>query len=192
MPRASAKDQILSAALETLHAKGFNGSGVQDITSAAEVPKGSFYNHFASKEDVGVAALEQYWQRILGSLGALADPKTPALARLQAYFRSLDGILRQHGYERGCFVGNMGTEMSGQSRPVRERLALILAAWSRAIESCVREAQADGAMRRDIDARAIAAFLLNAWEGTVMRAKVDRDGSALDAFEAVVFTSLRP
>ena len=38
------------------HTRGFNGCSVQDIVDAAGVPKGSFYNHFDSKEALGVEA----------------------------------------------------------------------------------------------------------------------------------------
>ena len=50
MAKPSARDRILDAAVQTLHERGFNGCGVQDITDAAGVPKGSFYSHFDSKE----------------------------------------------------------------------------------------------------------------------------------------------
>ena len=40
---------------------GFNGSSVQDITEAAGVPKGSFYNYFDSKEALGAAVIDYYW-----------------------------------------------------------------------------------------------------------------------------------
>jgi TetR/AcrR family transcriptional repressor of nem operon len=191
MPRASVKDQIVAAAVETLHRKGFNGTSVQDITDAAKVPKGSFYNHFESKEELAVAALDRYWQGVLAGLRPLGDAKTPALERLKHYFRNLGERGRTREYHAGCMIGNMSTEMADQSPMVRERLAVVLAAWSRAIESCVREAQADGAMRGDLDARTIAAFLLNSWEGAVMRSKVDRDATSLATFE-VAFTALAP
>jgi TetR/AcrR family transcriptional regulator, transcriptional repressor for nem operon len=192
MARYSVKDQIVAAAVETLHRKGFNGTSVQDITDAAKVPKGSFYNHFESKEELAVAALDQYWQGLLSRLGPLSDAKTPPVDRLKRYFRELGERGRAREYRTGCMIGNMSTEMSGQSDLVRERLAVVLAAWSRAIESCVREAQADGSMRRDLDARRIAGFILNAWEGAVMRSKVDRDAASLATFEDVVFTVLAP
>src|SRR6266436_3990981 len=64
MPRASTKEQIVTAAVETLHMKGFNATSVEDITNAAKVPKGSFYNHFKSKEDLAVEALDRYWQNM--------------------------------------------------------------------------------------------------------------------------------
>ena len=50
MPRPSMRDHLVASALEALHRQGFNGSAVQDITDAAGVPKGSFYNYFESKE----------------------------------------------------------------------------------------------------------------------------------------------
>jgi TetR/AcrR family transcriptional repressor of nem operon len=81
-------------------------------------------------------------------------------------------------------------EMSDQSPAFRKRLAVIFGVWSRAIESCVKEAQADGSMRRDLDARTIASFLLNSWEGAVLRSKVDWGPEPLEAFEKVVFTAL--
>ncbi|HWG04870.1 MAG TPA: TetR/AcrR family transcriptional regulator, partial [Beijerinckiaceae bacterium] len=45
MARRNVKEQIVDAALKTLLEKGFNACGVQEITAAAGVPKGSFYNH---------------------------------------------------------------------------------------------------------------------------------------------------
>jgi TetR/AcrR family transcriptional repressor of nem operon len=87
-------------------------------------------------------------------------------------------------------VGNLSVEMSDQSPMIRERLAGILAKWTRAIEECVKKAQADASMRDDLDAKAIAAFMLNSWEGAVMRAKVDRSEVPFVQFEKIVFASL--
>ena len=53
MARPNTKEQILDAGMKALLEKGFNGVGVQEITAAAGVPKGSFYHHFARKEALG-------------------------------------------------------------------------------------------------------------------------------------------
>jgi TetR/AcrR family transcriptional repressor of nem operon len=190
MPRPSVKEDIIEAAVKVLHQRGFNATGVQDITDAAGVPKGSFYNHFESKETLGAEALDRYWQGALNSLELLKDDSMPPLARLKAYFRRFGDIARKLKYRPGCMIGNLSTEMSDQSPLLRERLAAILASWTRAIEECVKEAQADGALRRDLDAKAIAAFMLNSWEGAILRSKVDRSSTPFDQFEQIVFTSL--
>src|SRR5262249_55006639 len=51
--KPSHRDLLLATGLRILHERGFNATSVQDITEAAGVPKGSFYNHFESKEDLG-------------------------------------------------------------------------------------------------------------------------------------------
>jgi len=190
MPRPSVKEEIVEAAVKVFHQRGFNATGVQDIADAAGVPKGSFYNHFEGKEALGAEALERYWQGVLKSLDMLKDDGVPPVERLQSYFRKLNDLGRKTKYRPGCMVGNLSTEMSDQSPLIRERLAAILAQWTRAIEDCVKQAQNDGSIRRDIKAKAIAAFMLNSWEGAVLRTKVDRSSLPFEQFEQLVFTSL--
>jgi AcrR family transcriptional regulator len=71
MARPNVRQKIVDAGLKILIERGFNGSGVQDITDAAGVPKGSFYNHFESKEALGAEVLKRY---------GLDNPRRPALA----------------------------------------------------------------------------------------------------------------
>lgn len=84
MSRRSVREEIVNAAVEQFHARGFNAAGVKDITDSAGVPKGSFYNHFVSKEALAVVALERYGEsrRLLGAhrrVGRSAAPTASAL-----------------------------------------------------------------------------------------------------------------
>lgn len=190
MPRPSLREQIVEAAVATFHRQGFNGTSVQDLAEAAGAPKGSFYNHFGSKEDIAIAALDRYWERVLAHLALLEDGTQPPVERLRRYFDRLATIADKDGYRRGCLIGNMSTEMAHASGPVRERLATLLGAWTERIEVCVAAAQSDGSIRRDLQAPVIATFLLNAWEGAVLRSKVDREAAPMNAFAQVVSTFL--
>lgn len=190
MPKPNVREKIVAAGFERLHSHGFNGSGVQDITNAAQVPKGSFYNHFESKEALGAAALDRYWELTERGLRILSDESIPPLERLKRYFESLADLMQSWKYAKGCMVGNFSTELADQSRLMRDRLAMIFAAWTRALEGCIREAQAKRAINTDLDAATLAAFLLNAWEGAVLRSKVDKDGVAQRQFLTVVFACL--
>ena len=60
MARRSMREEIVDAAVAQFHEKGFNAAAVKDITDRAGVPKGSFYNHFESKEALAIVALERY------------------------------------------------------------------------------------------------------------------------------------
>jgi TetR/AcrR family transcriptional regulator, transcriptional repressor for nem operon len=89
MPRSSAREQLIEAGLQTLHLHGFNGCGVRDITDAAGVPKGSFYNHLESKEALALQTLERFWQKGTGWRALLSDTNVDPVERLRRHFRAL-------------------------------------------------------------------------------------------------------
>ena len=105
MPRPSAREQIVQAGLKCLVEKSFNGVGVQDITATAGVPKGSFYNHFESKEALGAEIVERYGadtrRREL-----LSNKSIPPLERLRRHYERLNTIFVDAKFERGCILGN--------------------------------------------------------------------------------------
>jgi TetR/AcrR family transcriptional regulator, transcriptional repressor for nem operon len=191
MPKPNVRDKLLNAGLDTVHRYGFNGCSVQDIAQAAEVPKGSFYNHFESKERFGVEILNLYWQKMVNTnLQILSDRTLSPLERLKCHFQTLAKVVAESNYERGCLFGNLGAELSEQSYIVREQLSLLLASWQGAIEGCIGEAQIAGEISSNLNPSELAAFVVNAWEGSVLRAKIDRNGSSFERFYAVIFSLL--
>jgi TetR/AcrR family transcriptional repressor of nem operon len=191
MAKPSVRERLLDAAVEAVRQRGYNACGVQDIADAAGVPKGSFYNHFESKEALGAAVVEQYWQRgACSSLRVLSDESLPPIERLHRYFDTLAANMADRNYKCGCLIGNLSAELADQSRLVCDRLSAIYAGWTRSIETCLREAQAAGEIGADRDPAALAAFLVNAWEGAMLRAKVDKDGAAYRQFHEIVFGAL--
>jgi len=186
MPKLNVREQLMEAGLRTLHTQGFNGSAVQDITQAAGVPKGSFYNHFESKEALALAALELFWVNGTARRDLLVDASIDPVERLRLYFQKLAKALAKIKYGRGCLIGNFSSEMSSNPE-FRERLAKIYSDWSHTIERCVEDAKSAGKLKVCLPPKALAAFLVNAWEGAVLRSKVELNGSAFEDFEQVVF-----
>jgi TetR/AcrR family transcriptional repressor of nem operon len=191
MANANVRERLLDAGLETLHRCGFNGCGVQEITEAAGVPKGSFYNHFESKEALGAAVVDRYWQqRADASLRILDDAKVRPCERLRRYFASLAANMAERGYTGGCLIGNLGAELSDQSRLVSDRLEAVFAGWTEAVEACIQDGKREGEIPTDCDATVLASFLINAWEGAILRAKVEKNGTPFEEFDQIVFGKL--
>lgn len=183
------RDHLLSTGLRVLHARGFHACGVQDIVDAAQVPKGTFYSHFDGKEQFGAEVLGRYWeQRASNATAILSDESRAPLDRLKAYFAGKTTDRAAGPFENGCMIGNFSAEMAGDSRLVRERLRSVFAAWTSLIGGCIREAQAGGELRASLDPDTVAAFLIDAFEGAVLRAKVERDGAPLLRFQSIVFS----
>jgi TetR/AcrR family transcriptional regulator, transcriptional repressor for nem operon len=189
MPRYNVRQKIVDAGLKVLIQKGFNGSGVQDITAAAGVPKGSFYNHFDSKEALGAEIVELYG-RDNPRRALLSDKSLSPLQRLRAHFERLTGVFTDADFARGCLLGNFSAELSGQSELIRERLASLYIQWSSDVAAVIAEAQAEGSISAKTPAPDLGAFLLDAYEGALLRARVEKSGQAFDRFMLVAFTQI--
>ncbi len=137
-------------------------------------PKGSFYNHFESKDALGVEVVEHYAAKGAERRQALVGGTGAPLARLRAYFKTLNQLGPATGFSRGCLLGNFSAELSSQSADIRAALDEALADWTKDIAQVIAEAQKAGDVRRDIPAATLAAFLLNAWEGAVLRSRSRR------------------
>jgi TetR/AcrR family transcriptional repressor of nem operon len=184
VPRPSVRPLLLEAALEQFHSRGFHNCSVDDITKAAGVPKGSFYNHFASKDALAVEALQVYQQRSVWRRGEDAD--RPPLERLRHRFAAMRDVLTERGYTRGCLIGNMGTELADLNPAVRAEVQASLDFRSRASTELLREAQQRGELAGRLDPDVLGPFLTNAWEGVVTRTKVCKSPQAMDEFFAVL------
>jgi TetR/AcrR family transcriptional repressor of nem operon len=189
MPRPNVREQIVEAGLKCLLERGFNGVGVQDITASAGVPKGSFYNHFESKEALGAEIVERYGAGT-SRREILADKSIPPLARLRRHFEALNTSFVDAKFKRGCLLGNFSAELSNQSDLIRDSLQGLYARWTKDLETTIKDAQEQGAVSNKTKAVDLAAFLLDAYEGALLRARVERDRRPFDRFMKLAFTQI--
>jgi TetR/AcrR family transcriptional regulator, transcriptional repressor for nem operon len=188
MARQSMREEIVEAALDQFHTRGFNGTGVKDITDSAGVPKGSFYNHFDSKQTLATVALQRYGEgRRLADLG---DTSVEPVTRLRAHFEFLREETEQRAFARGCLFGNFGAEVADHSDAIRGGIRQAFQRWRQAIAATLAQARDAGAIRPDLDPEKTARFLLGAWEGALIGARVDRSADALDSFFDITFRTL--
>lgn len=182
MPRPPTFDQLIAAGIVSIHAQGFAATGVQEITAAAGVPKGSFYNHFPSKAAFGLAVLDAYWEAAAPTLEFLREPGRPAPERLARHFRAIEEWLKDSGQECGCLLGNFAVEAPSAGAEIRQRVGAIFTRLNDALADCLREGAAAGSIRRDVAPEDLAHMLLAAFQGTILRAKTQTDAAGFDAF----------
>lgn len=174
-----------------LHEGGYSATGIKDIVAAADVPKGSFYNYFESKEAFGQAVVDFYFDNgLVGLRELLCNERVPPLERLRTFFEERTRSFQASGYVRGCMLGNLSLEVADHIAPIRERLAAHFRTWSGLIEVCIAEAQNSGAIGNPLPAALLAQFLLNSWEGALLRMRVEKSDAPLNEFREVIFGSL--
>ncbi len=189
--KKNTRQKILDAAAPLIHSQGFHRTGLKEILDTAGVPKGSFYFYFKSKEDFGLALIDHYVENLRAMSGpVLADDGASPLGRLERFYSMLCERMAADGCVRGCPIGNLAQEVSDLSPEMREKLSGVLGGMSRMTQSLLDEAAKRGELAPGFDPERAAAFVLDAWEGAVLRAKTDKDPAALDRFQEFVFKRL--
>jgi TetR/AcrR family transcriptional repressor of nem operon len=189
MGRPSAREEIVQAGLKCLVEKGFNAVGVQDITDTAGVPKGSFYNHFESKEALGVEIVERYGANQTRR-EILTDPSVPPLQRLRRHFDRISALFAESHFKRNCILGGFSAELANQSETIRESLRKLYGQWTKDIEATIAEAQIKGEIANKTKASDLAALLLDSYETALLRARVERSRKPFDRFMKFAFGQL--
>lgn len=178
----------MEAGTTELHANGYHATGVAAIAARAGGPKGSFYNHFASKEDLAIDVLRRYGDG--RRLNLLTDTTKPAIAAIRAHFTHLQNDLAEHDYSRGCLFGNFAAEMGATGTPLANEVAQSLETWVTTLQDAIKRAQRENDVAQSVDAARAARVLVDAWEGAALRAKTTGDSTPLDNVIDFAFTDL--
>jgi TetR/AcrR family transcriptional repressor of nem operon len=114
------RDHLLQIGLRRIHARGYASTSVKEILDDANVPKGSFYHHFASKEAFAKEVLELYVRGENERAEKIFEEgKASPLKRLRRYFEELIAVFGPAAKVSGCLVGNLSLEMAGQSDSIQ-------------------------------------------------------------------------
>ncbi|WP_437316906.1 TetR/AcrR family transcriptional regulator [Sorangium sp. So ce385] len=171
---------ILDVAQPLLLRKGFTAVGLAEVLAAAQVPKGSFYHYFGSKEAFGEAVLEAYFAGYLARMDALLAQPGTAAQRLIAYFHDwLDSQTGEEAQSR-CLVVKLGAEVSDLSQSMRAALERGTRGITQRLARCIEAGSADGSLAAAPDALAVAIALYQSWLGASLLAKIARDRAPLD------------
>jgi AcrR family transcriptional regulator len=123
--RALFRNGILDAAEAVFAEKGFHGARIQDIAARARIAVGTVYNHFAQKEDVLSALLEERSEELVAQLHSQADEPKEFAARLEARVGRVLAYVAQHrpffaiANEHGLFAGSAAPGAQASARPLR-------------------------------------------------------------------------
>jgi TetR/AcrR family transcriptional repressor of nem operon len=188
MPRPNVHDKLLAAAVKCFHAQGYQGTSIEDIADAAGVFKGSFYNHFRSKEALAVLVVGRYSDVFIASI-ALEGPPS-AFQRLKNHFEWLAARNESTDFRHGCLMSNFSVEIYAAGKPLRRAVAEAFDRWFVGLAVLIRQAQDEGEIDRKQDPETLARFLANSWEGATIYSKVVRNRKPLDDFFAVTLSAV--
>ena len=186
------KQHILDTGRSIILGKGFSAVGLNEILSTAQVPKGSFYHYFKSKEAFGEALVDGYVADYLAQVDALLLPDgAPAAERLMRYWRSWMMPADSQSAECSCLVVKLSGEVSDMSEAMRAALLRGTDLIIERLGNCIAQGLADGSLTAALDAQHTALTLYELWLGAALLTKVRRERSALEAAMAATCRLLK-
>ncbi len=184
MPRILSKQlkrkKLLDQGVQMLMDQGYHGTGIKEILDRVQVPKGSFYNYFGSKEEFAAEAITHYIEPFIDRLTAhLQDPQIDGLTALKNYYEELISEIEQAGYKGGCLLGNLMGEIGDTSEICRCALLTAVERYNELQKTALERAQKQGSVRKDRSAKNMADLLANSWQGALLRMKIEKSAQPL-------------
>lgn len=182
------REQILKEGFELFHAQGYHATGIKEITDAVNTSKGSFYNHFKKKENFAIELIEDFGKQLIQEHQEALNRKelTPFKRIEHFYITKIETVTHKLHFQKGCFLSNMCQEEADKSETMAKSIDFAFNGMQQALSKCLKEAINQGEIKNNLNTDLLAEFLLNSWNGALMRVKASRNSKALEAFQEYI------
>lgn len=176
--RGDARTRLLEAARDTIRAKGFAATTVDELCRVAAVTKGSFFHHFKSKEEIGIESARQ-WADTTSAFFANAPYHTPRdpLKRVLAYVAFRKSIIEGELAEFTCLVGTMAQEVYADWPAIRDACSASIFGHAATLEPDIAAAMKDRGISGGWTAASLARHTQTVIQGAFVLAKAGNDSA---------------
>ena len=170
------RDNILATGQRLMAGKGYSAVGLNEILTAAGVPKGSFYHYFGSKDAFGEALLDSYFEDYLAEIDVtLALPGLSMAQRVLRYFEVWQQTQSFFDCQGKCLAVKMAAEVADLSEAMRLSIRRGTSGIVSRLAAAIEAGVAEGSLTISGDAVATARSLYQLWLGASVMVKIERD-----------------
>ncbi|MEG0343587.1 MAG: TetR/AcrR family transcriptional regulator [Acinetobacter sp.] len=174
------RSHILKTSSNLILNKGFTGVGLLEILQTCNIPKGSFYHYFQSKEAFGCELVENYAIDYQIRLNAVWDGNQSAYDKLISYFELwIDDPTMKSGWADTCLIVKLAAEVADLSEDMRSIMAQGVDDVIQRIAEVIVSGEQDGSIHVSLDASILAQVIYQMWLGAALLSKLQRDKKPL-------------
>jgi AcrR family transcriptional regulator len=167
------RTRIMATACRLFYEEGIQAVGIQRIIDEAGIAKASLYAHFASKDELVAAYLEEKGKSTRAMLGAhLDNPRVGPKAKILKLFDMMIDAAADPAF-RGCAFQNATAEVADRAHPIRVA-ACAQRQWLRGVFAGLCREIAGGAAAGD----RLAGVLMVLYDGSAATTLADGDPNA--------------
>jgi Transcriptional regulator len=157
---------ILQKAFELIYVKGYQTTSIDDIIATTKVTKGAFYYHFKTKDEMGLAIINEILKPTLTN--SFIEPLQTEENPLDAIYNLMDNLLMKNDFlkvEYGCPASNFTQEMTPWNSEFNKALNELTQEWTKAITATVERGKKSGTIRKDVNAKQVTIFVMSGYWG---------------------------
>lgn len=163
-PKIFDQQTALEKASELFWEKGYEATSLDDLIGAMGIQKGSFYNAFGSKKKLFIESIKLHDTKSFNEFRKLLNETENSISLIKSLFLQFaDGPEAQHN--KGCFAGNILAELVGLDEELTIDAKKYLITLEKIFFEQIKIAQRNGNLQNQTDAKILARYLLNLWNG---------------------------
>jgi TetR/AcrR family transcriptional regulator, transcriptional repressor for nem operon len=170
------RQRIIAKAAPLFNRRGFDGCSMQDISAATGLEKGSLYGHFATKEELAVAAFDHAWAQTCSARAGNLDQAPNSIDKLKLHIAN---FVSKPSFSGGCPMLNTVLDADDGNAILRRRAEGAMRDWVGFLAGIVRAGQAKGEVRSSVDPEDLAVLMISLLEGAFVSSKLQRSPGPL-------------
>jgi len=174
----STRAALITAGINQLSIHGYHGTGIKQILDEVKVPKGSFYNFFASKEAFVAELIIYYSDNLLQQLNIFfaGQGKTLSpLLKLKSINEMSFKSFADKSFKHSCLIATLSADIDTDNHLCQQALLTSVDRCHKLISNLFIQAQQQNEVRDDISAQQLARLFWSTWQGALIRMKVLED-----------------
>jgi len=180
--------KVLEAAFAEFYRHGFQGGSLNNIVEAASATKGALFHHFAGKQELGYAVVDEIIEPLLKQrwLEPLVDSTDPINELKRVFRQFVKEDIKSGAYVQGCPLNNLAQEMSPLDDGFRKRIDRLYDAWRKRVADALAAGIKAGTVRKDVSPQKVASLLVASQMGIWGTGKSSQDQNLMtQAAEAI-------
>ncbi len=177
----SLKENIIHESLRLFSLKGFLGTSLQDILSAAGTSKGGFYNHFRSKEDLFYHVIDearQEWRtKNLSGLDEIDDPVSKIIKLLENYRDQY--LVDSVHFPGGCLFITLSVELNDQRPHLSQEISKGFVGLKNLIQRMLEHGKEAGQLNNNLDSSTVTEILFAGMLGASVIFGIEKSAESL-------------
>lgn len=174
---------ILQTAFQLIYGKGYQTTSVDEIIAQTKVTKGAFYYHFKTKDEMGLAILNELLRPTFTD--HFISPLENSENALESIYDLLYKILMEDSFmtvENGCPASNFTQEMAPWNAEFTQTLNELSKDWELAMIQAIEKSKEKGLVRAEVDTREVAVFVLSGYWGVRNLGKLENSKEVYKVF----------